>query len=92
MNAGSIKYRGQVVYMFAFDIAYEMGRGAGLELGGARGERRGGRCSAGRSTARVSRAESLDLWRGVTRCETSPLGLPQQAKMRSEKGVPAARW
>jgi len=26
MNVGSIKYRGQVVYMFSFDIAYEMGR------------------------------------------------------------------
>lgn len=26
MNAGLSKYRGKVVYMFAFDIAYEMGR------------------------------------------------------------------
>jgi len=26
MNAGSINYRGQVVYMFAFDVAYEMVR------------------------------------------------------------------
>jgi hypothetical protein len=38
MNAGSIQYRGQVVYMFAFDIAYEMGREPITELLGQRVE------------------------------------------------------
>src|SRR5512134_1111712 len=36
MNSDGTKYRGRAVYMFAFDIAYEMGREPVTELLGQR--------------------------------------------------------